>query len=237
MQSAARPSPTYPNSNVWSISGAAHSALPPQETERLEAQTEVTIADPLPLGLAAFASATFTIGTVNANWFGANNLAIAIPVALIFGGLAQLLAGMWAFRRGNVLSATAFTTIGSFYLAWSLMEWLAYTHVFPSVRGGDPGYINGVFILTFCLIALYLGIAALRENTLLAGVLFLLALTWLCDGIGAFVGGENWLRYIGGYAGMLTALLAFYLSAAVAINSATRSESWPSFQLRPSTPR
>ncbi len=226
MQAAARP----PDTNVWSISGATHTALPPQETERLEAQSEVTTADPLPLGLAAFASATFTIGTIDANWFGARNTAFAIPVALIFGGIAVFLAGMWAFRRGNVLLATVFTTIGSYYVAWSLMEWLAYTHVFPSVRGGDPGYISGIFILTFCLIAFYLGIAAVRENTLLSGILFILALTWLCDGIGAFVGGENWLRYIAGYAGMISGLLAFYLSAAAVIDSASRAENWPVFQ-------
>lgn len=90
---------------------------------------------------------------------------IAIPVALVFGGIGQFLAGMWAFRRGNSLAATAFGAFGAFNTSWALLEWLTLAKLLPaSSHGGSPAYVTGIFVLTFCLIAFYLGIAALGEN-------------------------------------------------------------------------
>jgi len=188
------------------------------------------VADPLPLGLAGFASATFTISAVFAGWFATADVVLAIPVALVFGGIGQFLAGMWAFRRGNLLAATAFGAFGAFNTSWAILEWLTLTKLLPSsAGGGDPAYVTGIFILTFALIALYLAIAAVGDNLTVSAILFILALTYLCDGIGVMIGGQNVLMYIGGYAGMITSLLAFYLSGAIVINSALKREVLPVF--------
>src|SRR5215471_789166 len=71
-------------------------------------------ADPAPLGLAAFALTTFVLSGHNASFIPD---AVWIGLALFYGGLVQLLAGMWEFRNRNVFGATAFSTYGGFWLA------------------------------------------------------------------------------------------------------------------------
>ena len=212
----------------WTPAGTIKGPLQKVETEAVVERSQAVVADPLPLGLAGFASATFTISSVFAGWFALTAVAVAIPVALIFGGIGQFLAGMWAFRRGNVLAATAFCSFGAFNTAWAVMEWLTLAKVLPdSSHGGSPGYVAGIFVLTFALISLYLAVAALGDNKVVAVILFVLAFTYLCDGIGVMIGGRNFLLGIGGYAGMLTSLIAFYLSAAIVINSSLKREALP----------
>lgn len=212
----------------WTTAGTVRGPLAKAETEAVVERSQAVVADPLPLGLAGFASATFTISSVFAGWFALTAVAIAIPVALVFGGIGQFLAGMWAFRRGNVLAATAFGSFGAFNTAWAIMEWMTLAKILPdSSHGGSPAYVAGIFVLTFALIALYLGIAALGDNTMIAAILLILALTYLCDGIGVMIGGRNFLLGIGGYAGMLTSLIAFYVSGAIVINSALKRQALP----------
>ena len=66
-----------------------------------------TIADPGPLGLAGFAATTFVLSSFNAHLIDQNLLTVVLPLALFYGGLIQLLAGMWEFRKGNTFGATA----------------------------------------------------------------------------------------------------------------------------------
>ncbi|HEX8997017.1 MAG TPA: acetate uptake transporter [Ktedonobacterales bacterium] len=228
--SARAPDVGMSKSEYWTLAGTVAGPLARSETEAVAEREQAVVADPMPLGLAGFASATFTISAVFAGWFAATDVVLAIPVAFIFGGIGQFLAGMWAFRRGNALAATAFSAFGAFNTAWALLEWLTLAKLLPSsAHGGDPAFVTGIFVLTFCLIAFYLGVAALGENTLVAVILFLLSLTYLGDGIGVMIGGSNVLLIIGGYLGMITSLLAFYLSAAVVINSAMRRGTLPVF--------
>lgn len=219
--------------SYWTTTGYVRGPIAQQETTTLVAREQASLADPLPLGLAGFASATFTISSVLAGWFSMGALAVAIPVAFVFGGIAQFLAGMWAFRRGNLLAATAFASFGAFNTAWALLQWLALAHIIPDPATGDAKGVTGIFILTFSVISLYLAIAALRDNTAVAAILFLLAFTYLCDGVGIWVGGTNLILAIGGYAGMLTSVLAFYLSGAIVVNSVRRREAWPTFPAPP----
>src|SRR5579862_4909226 len=74
------------------------------------------IADPAPLGLAAFALTTFLLSAKNANWMGSASGAAFLGYAFAYGGLGQLLAGMWEFRNRNVLGATAFSSYGGFWI-------------------------------------------------------------------------------------------------------------------------
>jgi len=71
-------------------------------------------ADPAPLGLAAFALTTFLLSGHNASFIPDG---IWLAVALAYGGLIQLLAGMWEFRNSNVFGATAFSSYGGFWLS------------------------------------------------------------------------------------------------------------------------
>src|SRR5580693_9836280 len=74
------------------------------------------VADPAPLGLAAFALTTFLLSASNANWMGAATGNAWLGYALAYGGAIQLLAGMWEFKNRNVFGATAFSTYGGFWI-------------------------------------------------------------------------------------------------------------------------
>jgi succinate-acetate transporter protein len=214
----------------WTRAGQVRGPLARQEIDALSMSAQATIADPIPLGLAGFASARFTVSTVYAGWFRFNpgDLALAIPVALVFGGITAFLAGMWAFRRGNVLAATTFATFGAFNATWAFLQWMALAGVLPRMAmGGDAGAVSGVLVLTFSLISLYLGLAALAQNPGLAAVLFTMALTHAFLGAWALAPHVTWLRIAGGYCGIVSALLAFCISAALVINSAAGRAALP----------
>ena len=224
------PKTTSAPAEYWTRAGPVRGPLTRQEVDALAASAQATIADPIPLGLAGFASARFTISTVYAGWFRFSpaDLAVVIPVALIFGGLASFLAGMWAFRRGNTLAATTFATFGAFNASWAILQWMMLVGLVPAVvNGGNPGYVDGVLVLTFSLISLYLGLAALGQHLGLAAVLFTMALTHAFLGVWALTPHTSWVGIVGGYWGIISSLLAFFVSAALVINSAHGRELIP----------
>ncbi|HEY7780048.1 MAG TPA: acetate uptake transporter [Ktedonobacterales bacterium] len=222
----------------WTNTGAVRGPIPRQEAQSLVGRSMAMIADPQPLGLAGFAAATWTISTVVAGWHSFAALAAAVPIAIFFGGVAQFLAGMWAFRRGNVLAATAFSTFGAFNVAFGAWILLTAAKLIPSTRfgGTSAAYVAGWFIITFGVIAAYLAVAALADNLVLVAILVTLAITYIFDGLGTMiVGPNNWATYIGGYAGIVSSLIAFYLSAAIVINSTWGREVLPMLSTRGSS--
>src|SRR4051812_15918767 len=88
--------------------------------------TKPVTADPGPLGLAAFALTTFVLSFFNSGLVSEKGLPIVLGLALAYGGLAQLLAGMWEFRTGNTFGATAFTSYGAFWISfWAFEQFFA----------------------------------------------------------------------------------------------------------------
>ena len=83
------------------ITGAGERATPAVAT------SAAPIADPAPLGLAAFALTTFLLSAANAGWMTKATGAAWLGYALAYGGVVQLLAGMWEFRNKNVFGTTA----------------------------------------------------------------------------------------------------------------------------------
>jgi succinate-acetate transporter protein len=80
-----------------------------------------TVADPGPLGLGAFALTTFVLSMFNADLVSKGGEPVVFALAFAYGGLAQILAGMWEFRTGNTFGAVAFTSFGAFWLSfWAL---------------------------------------------------------------------------------------------------------------------
>jgi succinate-acetate transporter protein len=164
-----------------------------------------TIADPGPLGLAAFALTTFLLSAVNAHWTNGNSAGTAfLGYALAYGGLAQLLAGMWEFRRGNVFAATAFSSYGGFWIG--LFVWI---RVAPAASGHDLGWI----LLAFAIFNTYMLLLSAQINLAVFLVFLTLELTEIFLFIGNFTSSAG-LSQVGGYLGVITALVAWYTSAA-----------------------
>jgi succinate-acetate transporter protein len=169
-----------------------------------------SIADPAPLGLAAFALTTFLLSAANASWMGAASGSAWLGYALAYGGLVQLLAGMWEFRNRNVFGATAFSTYGAFWIGLFLWVQFVAPHILrPSVASHDLGWI----LLAFAIFNTYMLIMATQVNLAVFLVFLTLELTEIVLFIGNFQVNSTTVK-IGGYIGVLTALVAWYTSAA-----------------------
>ncbi len=163
------------------------------------------IADPAPLGLAAFALTTFLLSAVNARWTVGNSAGTAfLGYALAYGGAAQLLAGMWEFRNRNVFGATAFSTYGAFWIG--LFFWIKNA---PAASGHDLGWI----LLAFAIFNTYMLIFSAQVSLAVFTVFLTLELTEILLVIGNFTSSPGWTQF-GGYVGIVTAVAAWYTSAA-----------------------
>jgi succinate-acetate transporter protein len=178
------------------------------------APAAITIADPGPLGLAAFALTTFVLSMFNSGLVGEGGEPVVFGLALAYGGVAQLLAGMWEFRSGNTFGAVAFTSYGAFWLSF----WAYVTFYAGKVPAADAGHAVGLYLIAWGIFTAYMLIASLRTTAAIAGVFFLLTITFLLLGIGDAGGNEN-ITKAGGWLGLATALVAWYASFAVVTNS------------------
>ncbi len=178
-----------------------------------------SIADPGPLGLAGFASTTFFLSAVNSGRLPATVEAGVFGLAIFYGGIAQLLAGMWEFTKGNTFGALAFSSYGAFWLAfWYLATKGVPAMVAEKATASDIGDAVGTFLLVWTVFTFYMLIASLRTSAAVAAVFLALAFTFLFLCIGAYSGHTGWTK-VGGYVGLVTAVLAWYASFAGVTNS------------------
>jgi len=193
--------------------------------ERTEAAAAV--ANPAPLGLSAFALTTFVLSSSNAGLFKVN--AIVIGLAFFYGGLVQLLAGLQEFKAGNTFGATAFCSFGGFWLAFGATLTPAFNVV--GAYGGDtPAFHTalGYFLLGWTIFTAWMFLASLRTNLALMGVFLFLALAFLALTIGFLGGGTLWIQ-IGGWLGIITALIAWYTALAGVLASSKSVFALPTF--------
>ena len=195
------------------------------------------VADPAPLGLAGFALTTFMISVYNANW--APNITW-VALAFFYGGLAQLLAGMWEFRNRNVFGATAFGSYGAFWL--SLGGFFLLANLTRLGTGLDVVDALGWFVLAFAIFNSYMMLAALRVSIAVFGVFFTLEITEILLAYGYLQTNTSVVKW-GGYIGVVTAAVAWYTSFAGVANSlSTRpilpvgAPLWRDREPRPSAP-
>jgi succinate-acetate transporter protein len=170
------------------------------------------IADPGPLGLAAFALTTFLLSAANAHWMNGNATGDAwLGYALAYGGIIQLLAGMWEFRNRNVFGATAFSTYGGFWIGLFLWARL----VAPTAGTGNAfaGHDVAWIILAFAIFNTYMLLMSIQVNLAVFAVFFFLELTEIALAVGNFSNSPGTVQ-LGGYLGLVTALVAWYASAA-----------------------
>jgi len=172
------------------------------------------IADPGPLGLAGFGFTTFLLSLVNANIIHAPVEPVVFGMALAYGGLAQLLAGMWEFRTGNTFGAVAFTSYGSFWLSFWAFEQFYADKITNEVQ---LQHAIGLYLITWGIFTAYMTVASLRVSAAVALVFVLLTATFLLLGIGDAAEKESIVK-LGGYVGVATAIAAWYASFAAVVN-------------------
>ena len=167
------------------------------------------VADPAPLGLAAFALTTFLLSAKNAGWTDGGNAWLGFAFA--YGGLGQLLAGMWEFRNRNVFGATAFSTYGTFWIGLGLYVLLAET--------ASPNALNdlGFILLAFAIFNTYMLLWSTRVSIAVFLVFLTLEATEIVLTLG-FLSSTDGVIKAGGILGIVTAAVAWYTSAAGVLN-------------------
>jgi succinate-acetate transporter protein len=176
------------------------------------------IAAPSILGLYGFAAATFMVAANYAGWYGgANTDFVLFPFAAFFGGVAQFLAGMWAFKARDGLATAAHGTWGSFWIAFGILNFLVL-----SGRLGMPGLLSpalGYWFIVIAAITWMCTLAAFAENIGLVLVLFSLSIGSTLEAIARLIGSGG-VHMAAGYAFIISAILAWWVASAMMFEEA-----------------
>jgi succinate-acetate transporter protein len=185
------------------------------------------IGDPAPLGLAAFALTTFVLSCFNSGIVSNKGEGAVFGLALAYGGVTQLLAGMWEFRNGNTFGALAFSSYGAF--------WISFWYLASFSGAGTHGGV-ATFLLAWTIFTAYMTVAASKTNGAVLAVFAALTVTFLFLFLGeaaakATATGPDGLTKFGGFLGLLTALLAWYASFAGVTNHTWKRQVLPTWPL------
>jgi succinate-acetate transporter protein len=185
------------------------------------------IAAPSILGLAGFAGATFIVASNVAGWWGTPHSGLVLaPFAAMFGGLAQFLAGMWAYRARDAIATLAHGTWGAFWLGYGILNVLLATHTLPAPT---PWYHSPEVGFWFFALAITTGIAAVAatvESLALVAVLSTLAAG---SGIlaGAYIYGSLGAAHVAGWVLVFSAGFAWYTVLAMVTLAASGRTIFP----------
>ncbi len=123
---------------------------------------------------------TFVLSMFNSNLVNEKGTPVVLGLALAYGGIVQLLAGMWEFRTGNTFGAVAFCSFGAFWISfWALNVFYAKS------IGGNAGHAVGVYLVAWAIFTAYMTVAAFRVSGAVLLVFVLLTITFILLAIGA----------------------------------------------------
>jgi uncharacterized protein len=177
------------------------------------------IANPVALGLSGFGLTTVTLSAINAGWLDSRTLVGVLALAIVFGGGAQFVAGLWAFVRGEEFLATALCGYGAFWLSF----WLLETFFAPMIRAqagmGQVDAFTGLYLFMWGVFTAYLFVASLARTRGPQVVLGLLVPTYVALAIGYWAGHAAGWIILGGWLGVLCGTAALYVAGAEVVNA------------------
>jgi len=185
------------------------------------------ISDPAALGLAAFALSTMVLSFVNAGILPTTDSPVVLGLAFAYGGVVQLLAGMWAFVKNDTFAAVALSSYGGFWISFYLLE-----HTFiKQVPVADQAGALALYLFSWAVFSFYMWIASFRVSIAINAVFITLWPAYVLLGLGKAV-DSTLLFHIGGIFGIATAAAAWYASAAAVVNRTFDRELLPVGELR-----
>jgi succinate-acetate transporter protein len=193
------------------------------------------IAAPSILGLFAFAGSTFIVASNLAGWYGTPDSPLVLaPFAAVFGGVAQLLAGMWSYRARDGIATAAHGAWGSFWIAYGILWLLMAT---GTVATPQPWYNApelGWWFFALAIITFSCAIAALFEGVVLFGVLATLTIGSAILAWGLTDASLNSVK-VAGWVLVVSAALAWYTATALMLVGVTGREILPLLKRAPAT--
>jgi succinate-acetate transporter protein len=166
------------------------------------------LANPAPLGLMGFGTTTVLLNIHNAGFFPIGSLILAMGI--FYGGIAQIIAGILEFKKGNTFGLTAFASFGSFWLT------LVFIIVFKNLPGNSPAFM-GWYLFVWGVFTFFMWIGTFGKNRALQFIfLSLFILFWLLS-IRDWTGSAA-IGTLAGYEGIICGASAIYLAMAEVIN-------------------
>lgn len=194
---------------------ATTSTPAPVETAAPAAR-QLVMGDPGPLGTACFALTTFVLSVVNAGLMPAGIKPVVFGLALFYGGMTQIFAGVLEFFKNNTLGAVAFCSYGAF---WMSFWYLSVNTTFANtVSAADESHAVGLFLLGWTIFTVYMTIAVSRTNNALFFTFVVLTAAFIFLCLGDFMLSET-MTHFGGYFGLVAAAGAWYCSFAAVFNA------------------
>jgi succinate-acetate transporter protein len=178
------------------------------------------IAEPAAVGLAGFGLSTMVLSFINVGILPASDLPVVLGLALAYGGLVQLLAGMWAFVKNDTFAAVALSSYGGFWISFWALNQFFLTEIPASQRNGALA----LYLLSWAVFTFYMWVISTRVNLAVMAVFLTLWPTYLLLGLGKALDSDL-LFNLGGAFGIATALCAWYASFAITAN-ATAERKW-----------
>lgn len=175
------------------------------------------LANPAPLGLMGFGMTTVLLNIHNAGFFTLGTMILAMGIC--YGGLAQIIAGILEFKKGNTFGVTAFTSYGLFWLSFVFL--LILPSMFTSFqKPGDTAL--AAYLFFWGLFTALMFISTLKKPKALQFVFLSLTILFWLLALSHIVGSSTdigqLISKIAGYEGIICGLSAIYLAMAEVIN-------------------
>jgi succinate-acetate transporter protein len=186
------------------------------------------LANPAPLGLAAFGLTTLALNAFNAGLVDKSSEGLVWSLGLAFGGVAQFAAGMWEAKKNNTFGFTAFSAFGAFWV------FLALVNIFTKTGAIEPVAAEGksLFLVCWGIFAAYLTVCTFGISRALQVVFVLLTVLFFGLAIGVHEPNGNFMHVVG-WEGMLTAGSALYASFAILLQETWGREVLPLGVVKP----
>ncbi|CAI4301472.1 AKH_1a_G0005570.mRNA.1.CDS.1 [Saccharomyces cerevisiae] len=167
-------------------------------------------ANPAPLGLSAFALTTFVLSMFNARAQGITVPNVVVGCAMFYGGLVQLIAGIWEIALENTFGGTALCSYGGFWLSFAAIyiPWFGILEAYED-NESDLNNALGFYLLGWAIFTFGLTVCTMKSTVMFFLLFFLLALTFLLLSIGHFAKRLGVTR-AGGVLGVVVAFIAWY---------------------------
>lgn len=176
-------------------------------------------ANPAPLGLSAFALTTFVLSLINCEARGVTVPNIVVGLAFFYGGMAQLVAGMFEIAVGNTFGGAALSSYGGFWGAWAAIQTPSFGIV--AAYEGHPEelrYSIGIFLIGWFIFTFFLMLLTLKSTVAFFLIFFFLSITFLLLAIAEFKNSVP-VKKAAGVFGVITAFAAWYNAYAGIANS------------------
>ena len=177
----------------------------------------IKLANPAPLGLAAFGLTTIVLSAINAGLIPHEAVPAVVPLAFAYGGLAQIIAGILEFRTGNTFGMVAFTSYGCFWWWFAFLQWT----IGAGWLKAPPASAGGTVLLVWGIFTLLMWIVSFRLNKAVFSIFLLLWITFFLLAAGDFGYGTG---TAGGYVGLLTGLDALIVAILEVLNAVAGRE-------------